>query len=136
MPPASVIAIAAALAVPSAAGRGPSSDSLATRNCRTAQLTVRVARWFVGLTHTGGFIAFTNHSQTPCRLAGWPRLAAVTAAGSLDAIQIRASSSSASESQSTVKTFISHLMRGSSHSQNQSMDRSPARSLPVKVRFF
>jgi len=40
-----------------------------------------VARWFVGLTHTGGFIAFTNHSQTPCRLTGWPGLAAVTAAG-------------------------------------------------------
>jgi hypothetical protein len=81
---AALSAIVLLAAVPCSAATSASSDSpekARHRNCVSSQLTVRVARWLLGTTHTGGYIAFTNRSQTPCRLTGWPELAGVTTAG-------------------------------------------------------
>jgi hypothetical protein len=60
---------------------GSPSESSRADSCATSALTVHVVRWAVGTTHTGGFIAFTNHSSSPCRLSGWPALVGVAASG-------------------------------------------------------
>jgi hypothetical protein len=78
---AAAVTIATTATVPSSAARGPSIHSTAIRACATSQLTVRVARWFVGLTHTGGYIRFENQTHALCRLTGWPTLVGMTAAG-------------------------------------------------------
>jgi hypothetical protein len=78
---AALIAIAAGVAVPGSVAERRSAEFLDHRNCTSSQLRVRVARWLLGTTHTGGYISFTNHSHTSCRLTGWPRLVGVTAAG-------------------------------------------------------
>jgi hypothetical protein len=75
-----LLATVAVAAVPSSAASGWSSDATHDRNCRASQLTVRVARWALGTTHTGGYIAFTNQSHSSCRMTGWPTLAGETAA--------------------------------------------------------
>ena len=79
-----LVAIAVAAAVPNSAALR-FSDSAAGRTCTTAQLKVRVSRWFVGLTHTGGHVAFTNRGHATCRLTGWPSLVGVTGAGTAKA---------------------------------------------------
>ena len=82
---AALLALTVVVAVSSAAAReaGSSGDSSRVRECTTAQLTVRVTRWLLGTTHTGGYVAFTNHSRSACRLSGWRTLAgpAMAAAG-------------------------------------------------------
>src|SRR5262245_7261300 len=75
-----LLAIALATAVPGSAASGSSIDPSADA-CTTSQLTVHVARWLLGTTHTGGDIAFANHSHSPCRLTGWPVLAGVKVGG-------------------------------------------------------
>jgi hypothetical protein len=70
-----IAVVAVAATVSYARGSGRTSD------CATARLSVHVVHWAVGLTHTGGFIAFTNRSASSCRLRGWPTLAGVTASG-------------------------------------------------------
>jgi Protein of unknown function (DUF4232) len=75
-----LIATAVAAAAPPSPA-APRTGNVPHRNCARAQLTVRVARWLLGTTHTGGYIVFTNRSRTACRLTGWPRLVGVTATG-------------------------------------------------------
>jgi hypothetical protein len=89
---AALIAIAAGVAVPGSVAERRSAEFLDHRNCTSSQLRVRVARWLLGTTHTGGYISFTNHSHTSCRLTGWPRLVGVTAAGAKTAaVHVRSS---------------------------------------------
>jgi hypothetical protein len=78
---APVVAVAAAAAVPSLGAHGSSNNSIPIRTCTTSQLTLHVAQWFVGLTHTGGYIAFANQRHTPCRLTGWPTVVGIPARG-------------------------------------------------------
>jgi hypothetical protein len=78
---AALIAIVAGVGVPGSVADGRSAEFLHHRSCTSSQLTVRVARWLLGTTHTGGYIAFTNHSHISCGLTGWPRLVGVTAGG-------------------------------------------------------
>jgi Protein of unknown function (DUF4232) len=74
-------AFLAALAIaPAPTSASPAATSH-LRNCAASQLTVRVVRWALGTTHTGGYIAFVNHGRASCRLRGWPTLVAETAAG-------------------------------------------------------
>jgi Protein of unknown function (DUF4232) len=78
---AALLAVAAGVTVPGSTAEGRSNDLHLRRNCTSLQLTVHVARWLLGTTHTGGYIAFTNHGYAACRLTGWPTLVGITAAG-------------------------------------------------------
>jgi hypothetical protein len=83
-----VVASLVALVITGCARAGGSqsgAQGASLRTCTTSQLTIRVAHWFVGLTHTGGYIAFANRTRTPCRLTGWPTLLGITGTGAATA---------------------------------------------------
>ena len=49
--------------------------------CRTSGLKITIVRGGVAAGTIGGYLAFTNTGNTPCRLVGWPTVVAITAAG-------------------------------------------------------
>src|SRR5437016_3628332 len=72
------------------AGTPSRSQTAATRTCATSQLRIKLVKSLVAAGNVGGYIAFANRGSAPCRLTGWPRLVAVTAAGtSRAAVRVR-----------------------------------------------
>jgi hypothetical protein len=49
--------------------------------CPTAALGVRLIHSMAGLGQSGGYLAFTNRSNSTCKLRGWPKLIGLTAQG-------------------------------------------------------
>jgi hypothetical protein len=78
---AALLATVATVTAAPGASSGASSATTLIHDCSAFQLDVHIARWALGTTHTGGYIAFTNRSRSSCRLTGWPTLVAETAAG-------------------------------------------------------
>ena len=67
-----------------------SAHGTAARTCATSQLRIRLAKSLVAAGNVGGYIAFTNRAGVTCRLTGWPRLVAVTRAGTATtAVRVR-----------------------------------------------
>lgn len=85
-----VLAICLVLTLTGCFGAGSGSSSTAAsmtqsvpvKACRGSDLEIKLARSFVAAGNVGGSIGFTNRAATPCNLTGWPRLVAVTKAGS------------------------------------------------------
>ena len=60
----------------------PGSPSPATNQaCVTSQLNVSLSNTGALAGQAGGYLRFTNHSRTPCRMSGWPVVTGLTAAG-------------------------------------------------------
>ena len=72
-----VLAAAGALAAPAR----PLARSSGLRACAASQLNLHVVRYMVGLSHTGGRIAFTNSGQLSRRVRGWPNVVGITRSG-------------------------------------------------------
>ena len=49
--------------------------------CAVSQLKVSLSNTGALAGQAGGYLKFTNHSRTPCRMTGWPVVIALTAAG-------------------------------------------------------
>lgn len=75
----SLFAFGALMVIPAAASGSQAAD---LRGCTTSQLKIRLIRSLVAAGNVGGYIGFTNRGSTACRLAGWPKLVGLTAAGS------------------------------------------------------
>jgi hypothetical protein len=58
----------------------PSSPSAAGA-CVTAQLKISLTNTNALAGQAGGYLKFTNHSGTPCRMSGWPAVTGLTSAG-------------------------------------------------------
>jgi hypothetical protein len=56
-------------------------------DCVTSQLTVSLSNTGALAGQSGGYLKFTNHSRTPCRMTGWPVVIALTAAGTATPLQ-------------------------------------------------
>ena len=73
---------ASATATPTASATAASSPSPATMQaCVTSQLNVSLSNTGALAGQAGGYLRFTNHSRTPCRMSGWPVVTGLTAAG-------------------------------------------------------
>jgi Protein of unknown function (DUF4232) len=55
--------------------------------CATSQLKVSLSNTGALAGQAGGYLKFTNHSRTPCRMTGWPVVIALTAAGTATPLQ-------------------------------------------------
>jgi len=66
----------------------PGTPSAASgEDCVTSQLKVSLSHTGALAGQAGGYLRFTNHSQTPCRMSGWPVVVALTAAGTATPLQ-------------------------------------------------
>ena len=60
----------------------PGSPSAASADaCVTSQLTISITGTGALAGQAGGYLKFTNHSRTPCRVSDWPAVIGLTAAG-------------------------------------------------------
>jgi hypothetical protein len=60
----------------------PSSPSAAgTGACITAQLKISLTNTSALAGQAGGYLKFTNDSDTPCRMSGWPTVTGLTTTG-------------------------------------------------------
>lgn len=60
----------------------PSSPSAAdTGACITTQLKISLTNTSALAGQAGGYLKFTNDSDTPCRMSGWPTVTGLTATG-------------------------------------------------------
>jgi hypothetical protein len=75
-----VILAAVASVIPAAVAAQPSSGE-GRRICITSHLEIRLIHSGAAAGTVGGYIAFTNRADTPCRLTGWPTLVARAASG-------------------------------------------------------
>jgi hypothetical protein len=85
-PPASAASSSAATASPSAATASPSATASAQAAghvpaCQPAQLQIKMLSGGAAGPIAGGDLGFKNIGTSPCELAGWPAVTAVTAAG-------------------------------------------------------
>ena len=72
----------AASVTPTSSATAASSPSPATMAaCVTSQLNVSLSNTGALAGQAGGYLRFTNHSRTPCRMSGWPVVTGLTAAG-------------------------------------------------------
>jgi Protein of unknown function (DUF4232) len=74
-----LLVVAVAGAALAAGAHASSNDSI--RTCTTSQLEIRLVHSGVAAGTVGGYIRFTNRATAPCRLSGWPILAAIAADG-------------------------------------------------------
>jgi hypothetical protein len=74
-----ILSAVAFVVAPSVAARSSSYEM--ARTCATADLRIRLIHSGVAAGTVGGYLAFTNLADTPCRLSGWPKLVAITASG-------------------------------------------------------
>ena len=73
---------------PSPATPSPATPSPASiEACVTSQLKVSLSHTGALAGQAGGYLRFTNHSRTPCRMTGWPVVVALTAAGTATHLQ-------------------------------------------------
>jgi uncharacterized protein DUF4232 len=63
----------------------PPPDSIAS--CVASQLKVSISNSGALAGQAGGYLRFTNDSQTPCRMTGWPVVTGLTAAGTATLLQ-------------------------------------------------
>jgi hypothetical protein len=73
-------ATAAAASPGGAATTSPSSAS-AARECPTSELKISLVNTGALGGQAGGYLKFTNHSGSVCRMSGWPSVTGQTAAG-------------------------------------------------------
>jgi hypothetical protein len=59
----------------------PSSASAADGACVTSQLKISLTHTGALAGQAGGYLKFTNDSDTPCRMSGWPGVTGLTATG-------------------------------------------------------
>ena len=81
----SVLAAAACGLVMTACGTQDSPDSPSSASsgaCATSQLKISISNTGALARQAGGYLTFTNHSGTLCRMSGWPVVIGVTATGS------------------------------------------------------
>jgi Protein of unknown function (DUF4232) len=81
--PATTTASASASATATPGTLAPASGEA----CATSQLKVSLSNTGALAGQAGGYLKFTNQSQTPCRMSGWPVVVAVTAAGTATPLQ-------------------------------------------------
>lgn len=72
---------ASATTTVSATATPGTASSAGGEACVTSQLKVSLSNTGALAGQAGGYLRFTNQSQTPCRMSGWPVVVAVTAAG-------------------------------------------------------
>jgi hypothetical protein len=72
---------ASATTTVSATATPGTASSASGEACVTSQLKVSLSNTGALAGQAGGYLRFTNQSQTPCRMSGWPVVVAVTAAG-------------------------------------------------------
>lgn len=73
--------MATASADPTPTSTAPSSTGAGATACTTSQLKVALTNTGALGGQAGGYLRFTNDSQTSCRITGWPVVAGLTASG-------------------------------------------------------
>ena len=79
--PAPSATTVAASSPPPSPTRTASTGTAGSPVCRGSQLKIRMIYGGPAAGTIGGVIGFTNEGRTPCRLAGWPALVALSSAG-------------------------------------------------------
>jgi len=74
--PASSATSSAGTAMPAGS---PSADGAGA--CVTSQLKISLTHTGALARQAGGYLKFTNHGATPCRMSGWPAVTGLTATG-------------------------------------------------------
>jgi Domain of unknown function (DUF4232) len=75
-------AAASSVASPADTATSPGSPSAGGAGaCVTSQLTISLTHTGALAGQAGGYLEFTNHSGTPCRMSGWPAVIGLTATG-------------------------------------------------------
>jgi hypothetical protein len=82
--PASATTTASATATP---GTPSPASPASVEACAVSQLKVSLSNTGALAGQAGGYLKFTNHSRTPCRMTGWPVVIALTAAGTATPLQ-------------------------------------------------
>jgi len=78
---------ASATATVSATATPGTASPASGEACVTSQLKVSLSNTGALAGQAGGYLKFTNQSQTTCRMSGWPVVVAVTAAGTATPLQ-------------------------------------------------
>lgn len=78
---------AAATTTASATATPGTSTAASIEACATSQLHISLSNTGALAGQAGGYLKFTNHSRTPCRMTGWPVVIALTAAGTATHLQ-------------------------------------------------
>ena len=79
-PPGAASSATSSAASPAGTAKSPESPSTVGA-CVTSELKISLTDSSALAGQAGGYLKFTNQSQTSCRMSGWPVVVALTAAG-------------------------------------------------------